>query len=280
MKTNPNAMKCCDKGTIFTNTAKTSDGNVWWEGGEALAEGAKVTTWLGEEWDGKKNAAHPNSRFCTPAGNCPVMDDDWESAEGVPIDAIIFGGRRPEGVPLVYETYSWQHGVMVGASMRSESTAAAEHQGKSLMNDPFAMRPFFGYNFGHYLDHWLSMEKDGRDMPKIFHVNWFRKSAEGKFLWPGFGDNVRVLEGIVNRSGDSPSASNAIETSIGICPKEVNLTGLKEEVNTEELFSIPKEFWIEEIAAFRKYLDEQVGEDVPKNIHSEIDALEKRVQAM
>lgn len=280
MKTNPNAMKCCLKGTIFTNTAKTSDGNVWWEGGEDLKEGVEVTTWLGEKWDGKGKAAHPNSRFCTPAANCPVISDDWESPNGVPIDAIIFGGRRPEGVPLVYETYSWQHGVMCGASMRSESTAAAEHKGKQIMNDPFAMRPFFGYNFGKYLDHWLSMEKDGRHMPKVFHVNWFRKSPEGKFLWPGFGENVRVLEWIFNRSGENAQRGNATETAVGYCPKSLNLDGLTESVDVNALFDIPKEFWVDEIAAFRKYLDEQVGEDVPDTIHQEIGELEKRVQAM
>jgi phosphoenolpyruvate carboxykinase (GTP) len=280
MKTNPNAMKCCLKGTIFTNTAKTSDGNVWWEGGEKVAEGAKVTTWLGEDWDGKSKAAHPNSRFCTPAANCPVISDDWESPEGVPIDAIIFGGRRPEGVPLVYETYSWQHGVMVGASMRSESTAAAEHKGKAIMNDPFAMRPFFGYNFGNYLDHWLSMEKEGRSMPKVFHVNWFRKSEDGKFLWPGFGENVRVLEWIFNRSGEGAIKGNATETAVGYCPKSLNLEGLKESVDNEALFSLPKQFWKDEIAAFRKYLDDQVGDDVPQNIHEEIARLEVRVDSM
>lgn len=280
MKTNPNAMKCCMKGTVFTNVAKTSDGNVWWEGGEKLKEGVEVTTWLGEKWDGKSKAAHPNSRFCTPAANCPVISDQWESPEGVPIDAIIFGGRRPEGVPLVYESYDWQHGVMVGCSMRSESTAAAEHKGKAIMNDPFAMRPFFGYNFGKYLEHWLSMEKEGRQMPKIFHVNWFRKSPEGKFLWPGFGENVRVLEWIFNRSGQDAIKGNATETAVGYCPKSLNLDGLEENVDIEALFDLPKQFWIDEIAAFRKYLDEQVGEDVPKNIHDEIRKLETRVNDM
>lgn len=280
LKTNPNATKCCEKGTIFTNTAKTSDGNVWWEGGEPLPEGVEVTTWLGDKWDGKSNAAHPNSRFCTPAANCPVISDDWESPDGVPIDAILFGGRRPEGVPLVYESYDWKHGVMIGASMRSESTAAAEHKGKSLMNDPFAMRPFFGYNFGDYLDHWLSMDKPGRKMPKIFHVNWFRKSQEGKFLWPGFGENIRVIEWILSRAGESAVKGNATETAIGYLPKDLNLDGIEGKVDLNEANSIEKSFWEDEIAAFRKYLDDQVGEDVPKEIYNQINELENRVNQM
>lgn len=281
METNPNAMKCCLKDTVFTNVAKTSDGNIWWEGMPMPAEDIEITTWKGEKWDRKTGkAAHPNSRFCTPAGNCPVISDVWEDGDGVPIDSIIFGGRRPEGVPLVYESYDWQHGVMVGASMRSEATAAAEHKGKMIMNDPMAMRPFFGYNFGNYLRHWFSLEKEGRAMPKIFHVNWFRKNADGKFIWPGFGENVRVLEWIFNRSGKSAYRGNASETAVGYVPKSLNLEGLKGEVDMEELFRLPKQFWIDEIAAFRKYLSEQVGKDTPQRIFDEINKLEVRVNNM
>lgn len=162
----------------------------------------KVTSWLNEDWspDSGRPAAHPNSRFCAPASQCPIMDPSWEDPNGVPISAIIFGGRRPKGVPLVYESFDWAHGVFIGAAMRSESTAAAEHKGKVIMHDPFAMRPFFGYNFGHYLDHWLNFgKKDGLKLPKIFHVNWFRKGDDGKFLWPGFGENARVLDWICRR---------------------------------------------------------------------------------
>lgn len=204
-KTNPNAMATIAKNTIFTNVAKTSDGGVFWEGLEKEAPaGVSITSWLGQEkWskESGKPAAHPNSRFCTPAGQCPIIDPKWEDPKGVPISAIIFGGRRPEGVPLVYESFNWEHGVMVGASLRSETTAAAEHKGKAIMHDPFAMRPFFGYNFGHYLAHWLSFqEKEGLQLPKIFHVNWFRKDAKtGEFLWPGFGENCRVLDWICRR---------------------------------------------------------------------------------
>ena len=148
----------------------------------------EVTDWLGKSWkpgQGTK-AAHPNSRFCAPAGNCPVIDPQWNDPKGVPISAIMFGGRRPQGVPLIYEAFNWQHGVFLGSSMCSEATAAAEHTGKQVMRDPFAMRPFFGYNAGHYMQHWLDLEKDPKhQMPKIFHVNWFRRDANGGFLWPG-----------------------------------------------------------------------------------------------
>lgn len=285
METNPNAMKCCYKDTIFTNVAKTIDSagklGVWWEGMPLPEESTKIFTWKGAEWtrgDGK--AAHPNSRFCTPARNCPVISSKWEAPEGVPIDAIIFGGRRPEGVPLVYQTYSWEHGVMVGAAMRSEATAAAEHKGKMIMNDPMAMRPFFGYNFGHYLRHWLNVEKDGRKMPEVFHVNWFRKSKEGKFLWPGFGENVRVLEWIFDRCGENRRRGNASETAVGYVPKKLNIEGLCEEPNMEELFSLEKGFWNEEIQAFRRYLDEQVGKFVPEKVMRQVDELQERVDKM
>lgn len=281
METNPNAMRCCEKDTIFTNVAKTSDGNVWWEGMPKVADDVEITTWLGQKWDKKTgNAAHPNSRFCTPAANCPVMSDSWESPEGVPIDAIIFGGRRPKGVPLVYESYSWEHGVMIGAGMRSEATAAAEHKTKALMNDPMAMRPFFGYNFGRYLQHWLNINKDGRDMPGVFHVNWFRKDENNKFLWPGFGENVRVLEWIFNRSGGGQVKGNATETAVGYVPKDLTLAGLKEEVDMKALFDLPKDFWEQEMADMRKYLADQVGEDTPAEIYNQIEEQEKRISQM
>ena len=153
-----------------------------------------ITSWLGEknwkphtgpETGPKTKAAHPNSRFCAPSDHCPIMDKDWENPKGVPISAILFGGRRPQGVPLVFQSFNWQHGVFIASSMSSEATSAAEHKGKVVMRDPFAMRPFFGYNFGKYLEHWLGMEKKGRKMPKIFHVNWFRTGEDGHFLWPG-----------------------------------------------------------------------------------------------
>ncbi|RUS75430.1 hypothetical protein EGW08_016809 [Elysia chlorotica] len=284
MKTNPIAMKTCLKNTVFTNVAETSDGGVFWEGLESEVDpNVRIRSWLGDE-DWKKDnsdrpAAHPNSRFCTPAAQCPIMDPLWEDPKGVPIDAIVFGGRRPQGVPLVYESFNWQHGVFIGASMRSESTAAAEHKAKMIMHDPFAMRPFFGYNFGDYLKHWLSMgEKENVHLPKIFHVNWFRKSADNKFIWPGFGENARVLDWIVRRCDGEDIAKH---TAIGLVPKQdtLNLAGMEEAVDMEELFSLPKEFWQNEVNAIYKYFDEQVNEDLPNDIMHELHNLEERIQA-
>ncbi|XP_060075345.1 phosphoenolpyruvate carboxykinase, cytosolic [GTP]-like [Ylistrum balloti] len=284
MKTNPNAMETIQSNTVFTNVAETSDGGVFWEGMEnETDDGTSVTSWLNvKDWtpmDGG-NAAHPNSRFCTPAAQCPIMDPAWESPEGVPIDAIIFGGRRPEGVPLVYEALSWQHGVYIGASMRSEATAAAEHKSKVIMHDPFAMRPFFGYNFGHYLQHWLSFqEKPGLQLPKIYHVNWFRKNKEGKFIWPGFGENARVLDWIFRRIDGEDCAKMS---AVGYIPKEgsINMEGLNEKVDMEELFHLPKDSWLQEVVDVKKYFDEQVHEDLPAEITTELQSLEKRVKSM
>lgn len=284
MNTNPNAMRAVMKNTIFTNVAKTSDGGVFWEGMESdIPDDVEITTWRGTKWDKKSGvpAAHPNSRFCTPADQCPIIDPNWESPEGVPISAILFGGRRPEGVPLVYEAFNWRHGVFVGAAMRSEATAAAEHTGKTIMHDPFAMRPFFGYNFGHYLSHWLSMEDvPNAQLPKIFHVNWFRKSHEGKFLWPGFGENSRVLDWIVKRiDGDD---SVAMESAIGVIPTEdgINVSGLTPQPDMEQCFELPRDFWMDEVKSIRKYFEEQVGDDLPDMIREELDHLEQRVNAL
>ncbi|XP_070810721.1 LOW QUALITY PROTEIN: phosphoenolpyruvate carboxykinase [GTP], mitochondrial [Pituophis catenifer annectens] len=281
-RTNPNAMHTIQRNTIFTNVAETSEGGVYWEGiDQRIPEGVTISTWQGKPWKpgDPQPAAHPNSRFCAPARQCPIMDPDWESPQGVPIDAIIFGGRRPVGVPLVYEAFNWRHGVFVGSAMRSESTAAAEHKGKVIMHDPFAMRPFFGYNFGRYLEHWLSMEgRKGVRLPKIFHVNWFRKDTAGNFLWPGFGENSRVLDWIFRRVDGEESAK---ETPIGYVPKEgaLNLSGLSQ-VSHSELFSLPKEFWEQEVREVRQYLTEQVPEDLPKEVLKELEALETRVKKM
>ncbi|KAL1501642.1 hypothetical protein ABEB36_006937 [Hypothenemus hampei] len=281
-KSNPIAMQTIFKNTLFTNVASTSDGGVFWEGMEdELAPGVSITDWRGQKWnkDSKTPAAHPNSRFCTPASQCPIIDPQWEAPEGVPISAILFGGRRPKGVPLVYEARNWRHGVMVGAAMRSEATAAAEHQGKVIMHDPFAMRPFFGYNFGHYLQHWLSMEKRSENLPKIFHVNWFRKNAQGKFLWPGFGENSRVLDWILRRLDNENCAQ---ETPIGYVPSKngINLEGFQENVDLTELFDVSKEFWLEEVEAIEKYFKQQVGKDLPVEIDEQLKELRKRIEAM
>ncbi|CAH1780263.1 unnamed protein product [Owenia fusiformis] len=281
--TNPNAMKTVRSNTIFTNVAETSDGGFFWEGMENEVDpNSKITSWLGEEnWKaGGKPAAHPNSRFCTPAAQCPIMDPLWEDAKGVPIDAIIFGGRRPKGVPLVYEAFNWRHGVFMGAAMRSESTAAAEHKGKVIMHDPFAMRPFFGYNFGDYLKHWLSMEqKPNRHLPKIFHVNWFRKGDDNKFMWPGFGENVRVLDWICRRVNNDDCGK---DSAIGIIPKTdaINLDGLTDSVDMDAIFNLPKDFWQQEVKEIRKYFDEQVNVDLPDEIDNQLNGLRERVKKM
>lgn len=276
---NPIAMDTIFRNTIFTNVASTSDGGVYWEGMEnEVGSNVAITDWRGNPWSRIQNvpAAHPNSRFCTPAEQCPIIDPAWEDPEGVPISAILFGGRRPVGVPLVYEARDWKHGVFIGASMRSEATAAAEHKAKVIMHDPFAMRPFFGYNFGNYLNHWLSMEHKSSNLPKIFHVNWFRKDGNGKFLWPGFGENSRVLDWILRRLDGENIAQ---ETPIGLIPKKncLNVKGIEENVNLDELFSLPRDFWLQEVKDIETYFNEQVGDDLPKEISHQLDGLRKRI---
>ncbi|XP_066945525.1 phosphoenolpyruvate carboxykinase, cytosolic [GTP]-like [Macrobrachium rosenbergii] len=283
--TNPVAMKTVLSNTIFTNVAKTSDGGVFWEGLEKeIPNNVTITSWLGEtDWskESGKPAAHPNSRFCTPAGQCPIIDPAWEDPKGVPISAILFGGRRPEGVPLIYEAFNWRHGVMVGAAMRSEATAAAEHKGKVIMHDPFAMRPFFGYNFGHYLQHWLSMEhRTDKPLPQIFHVNWFRKDEKGRFIWPGFGDNVRVLDWILQRVDGNDAGE---ESAVGILPRpsSLKMDGLENQnIDLDELFRLPKDFWQQEVRDIEKYFTEQVGDDLPNEIAEELKKLDKRIEKL
>lgn len=283
MKTNPNAMKAIHANTIFTNVALTDDGDVYWEGidDEELKK-HRIVSWKGNEWSDKSKelAAHPNSRFCAPAKQIPIIDPSWEDPEGVPVSAIIFGGRRPVGVPLVYEAFDWNHGVFIGASVRSETTAAAEHKGKAIMHDPFAMRPFFGYNFGQYCGHWLSLNQPGRKMPRIFHVNWFRRAdnGNGKFLWPGFGENVRVLEWIFKRLAGVEGIAE--ETPIGWVPKldSLDLTGLDvSEADMKELLSVDPAFFKQEAKEIRAYFDENVNESMPREIYDELDKLEARL---
>ncbi|VDK62677.1 unnamed protein product [Anisakis simplex] len=272
MKTNPMAMMTFQKNSIFTNVAETEHGEYYWEGLED-----EIKKWHIGDPNGP--AAHPNSRFAAPAGQCPIIHPAWESPDGVPIEAFIFGGRRPEGVPLVYETFSWLHGVFVGACLKSETTAAAEFKGKSVMHDPMAMRPFMGYNFGKYLQHWISLDKPPHKVPKIFHVNWFRKSADGKFLWPGFGDNIRVLDWVIKRlDGVQGTGKN---TAIGVVPTEgsINLSGLKG-VKLDELMSVPKDYWVDDAKEVRHFIEEQIGPDLPKEIRAEMEAQEKRIASL
>lgn len=279
--TNHNAMESFKANSIFTNVALTEDGDVWWEG-MTKDTPKRLTSWLRRDWladEAKDPAAHPNSRFTAPAAQCPIIDPAWEDPAGVPISAIIFGGRRNDTVPLVYESLDWKHGTYLGSTMMSQTTAAAEASAGVLRSDPFAMKPFCGYNMGDYFNHWLSMEeKTSEDkLPKIFYVNWFRKDEKGKFMWPGFGDNSRVLEWIFKRSGDKAEAeaTPTKETAIGHIPDvaagglNVDGLGLKDGV-MEELFEVEPSVWKEELKRYEEG-HSQFGSRLPeglKEVHS------------
>ena len=276
---NPVAMRTIFKDTVFTNVALTDDGGVWWEG---MTEESPdhLIDWTGKNWtpDCGRKAAHPNSRFCAPAANCPSLDEAWEDPAGVKIEAILFGGRRPQGVPLITEARDWAHGVFMGAALKSEATAAAEHKGKVVMHDPFSMRPFFGYNFGHYLDHWLGLpERAGKiNLPKVFMVNWFRKAADkGGFLWPGFGDNIRVLDWILHRCDGQDDI--CMDSPVGRHPTKESFNLENVDVDWEELFSTPTDFWKEEVRELREYFDQQVGDSLPEEIAAQLQQLKDRI---
>lgn len=290
---NPNAMASITKNTIFTNVAKTSDGGVYWEGMEKkLPDDVSITSWLGaKNWQDLSDkdkkltpASHSNARFCAPAGNCPSMDPSWEDPEGVPIDAILFGGRRPETIPLVYEARDWEHAVFMGASMRSEATSAAENMGKQILHDPFAMRPFFGYSFAQYMEHWLSLkDREGVVLPKVFHVNWFRKD-EGKFLWPGFSENCRVLDWIFRRCDGADIAEDSV---LGLVPTKgsINIERLEEEYGVttdtmDKLFSLPKDELQREVEEIERFFDEQLPGQVPKPVLNQLSLLKDRVNML
>ncbi len=284
-KTNPMAMDTMKANTIFTNVALTDDGDVWWEGIDApLPE--HLIDWHGNDYtpadaaEGKK-AAHPNSRFTTPAAQCPIICGDWEAPEGVAIDAILFGGRRATNVPLVAEQYEPAHGVFIGASVASEVTAAAtDVKAGSLRHDPFAMLPFCGYNMADYWGHWLEMQdKAGDKFPKVYQVNWFRKDEDGKFLWPGYGENSRVLDWIVRRAAGQVEAIDGVT---GRYPKfeDFNLEGLDEvdEAAWNKLFAIDPEAWAAEMDSTEEYLA-QFGDKVPAEITAQLAKFRERITA-
>lgn len=279
---NRNAMETMRKNAIFTNVGLTPEGDVWWEGMTAQPP-AHLINWLGHAWTpaSSEKAAHPNARFTVSASLCPVMDPAWEDPKGVPISAILFGGRRGSVVPLVYEAFNWQHGTFLGACVSSEMTAAAAGEIGKLRHDPFAMLPFCGYHMGDYFAHWFKMGRNSSPdkLPHIFCVNWFRKNAEGKWLWPGFGENSRVLKWIFERVS-SNNKSNAVETPIGFLPtpESIDTSGLNvSDEDIQSLLNVDVQDWKAEIDEMRNYL-KVFGDRLPKGISEELNALQGRLE--
>ena len=275
-KTNRNAYETIRRHTLFTNVAVTADNEPWWEG---RTDGAPVTDWKGEPYDPKNGpAAHPNSRFTVAATENPAYSKAAQDPRGVPISAIIFGGRRRELTPLVYEARNWQHGVLVGASVASETTAAATGAVGVVRRDPMAMKPFAGYNFADYWAHWLSVGDKLRNAPRIFHVNWFRQDSAGKYLWPGYSDNLRVLEWIIDRC---TRRKEAVETPIGLMPRpgDIDTTGLDiSAADLSELNAVPTDAWRKELADLRTYM-QSYGARLPSRLVAELDDVTGRLDA-
>lgn len=281
MKTNPNCMLTLRKNCIFTNVARTEDGDVWWE--EMTDEPpAKLIDWKGNKWtpDSGYPAAHPNARFTAPASQCPVIDPAWEDPNGVPISAFLFGGRRASVVPLIHQSFNWQHGTFLGSIVSSEKTAAADGKVGELRYDPFAMLPFCGYHMGDYFNHWLKIgrQADSDKLPKIFYVNWFRKNKNGKFLWPGYGENSRVLKWVIERVCGEGKAD---KTPIGWVPTKdaLDIDGLDiSNEDLEELLRVDSDEWKKQIPLIRKHLA-KFGDRLPAVLKDEIDALERRLES-
>ncbi|MCL5770991.1 MAG: phosphoenolpyruvate carboxykinase (GTP) [Actinobacteria bacterium] len=283
-KSNPNAVATIQKNTIYTNVLLKKDGTVWWEGGDGPVPEEGID-WMGNPWkpgligeDGKqKKGANPNSRFTAPVKQCPSISPHFEDPEGVPITAIVFGGRRASVAPLVYQSFNWQHGVFTGSIMASEITAAQYGAQGVVRRDPMAMIPFCGYNMADYFRHWLEMGSKMKNPPKIFHVNWFRTDDNGKFLWPGFGDNLRVLEWIIARSNNEV---DAIKSPIGYIPdvKDLDLTGLSLDNNTlQKLFEINKDEWEKEAKDIKEFYN-KFGDNFPEELNNELEDLIKRIK--
>lgn len=274
-KTNPNAMASIKKDTIFTNVALTESNEPWWEG-LPVPEG-KLIDWQGNEHnpETRQKAAHPNSRFTTPLNKYPSLSNEVENPEGVPLTAILFGGRRGDTIPLVFESLDWNHGVFLGATMGVEQTAAAEGQVGVVRRDPMAMRPFCGYNVSHYFDHWLTMGKKSQNLPGIYYVNWFRKDDSGNFIWPGFGENLRVLEWIIGRAEGKASAE---DSPVGRLPdKSFNYAGLElSDQQREKLFLIDYEEWSREITEIEEFT-RSLGKELPEEIKNQVVKLRERM---
>ena len=281
VKSNPNAMLTVAKKSIFTNCAMTPDGDIWWEG-MTEEKPTELVDWLRRPWapDSGRRAAHPNARFTTPAGQCPVIAAEWEDPKGVPIDAILFGGRRAGIVPLVTESFNWQHGTFLGATASSETTAASAGKVGQLRRDPMAMLPFCGYHMGDYFAHYLKVgeRSTASKLPKIFYVNWFRQDEHGKFLWPGYGENSRVLKWIFERCDGK---AHATDTAIGRLPEPADLdtAGLNiPPANLAKLLSVDVQGWLEEVPRIRDHFA-KFGDRMPKGLQDEVSALEQRLKA-
>lgn len=277
-KSNPNALAATSKNTIFTNVVLNQDDNtVWWEDMDKNPP-QNALNWKGEPWDPSKGekGAHPNSRFTAPAKNCPCISPEFEAPKGVPISAIVFGGRRAKTAPLVYQSRDWKHGVFVGSIMGSETTAAAAGKVGVVRRDPMAMLPFCGYNMGDYWQHWLDMDRHITNKPKIFNVNWFRTNDEGKFIWPGFGDNMRVLEWILDRCEEKVDAE---ECALGYLPKPADICIEEAAVTPEdmtELLTVDNELWRQEIGEIKKFYS-KIGDTLPKTLTEELRILESKL---
>jgi len=280
-QSNPNAMRAVSKNTIFTNVGLTEDGDIWWEG-IGYPPPSKLIDWKGRDWQpgGTEPAAHPNSRFTAPAKQCPAIAPEWEDPRGVPISAILFGGRRPSTVPLVHQAFDWDHGVFLGSIVGSEVTAAAlDVTAGTVRRDPFAMLPFCGYHMGDYFRHWIEIgRREGAELPKLFYVNWFRKGPDGRWLWPGYGENSRVLKWVFERCDGTGEAES---TPIGYMPtpKAIDRTGLQNvsDEDMQELLAVDTQGWLREVESIKGHFA-RFGDRLPRELACQLHALEQRLK--